>query len=101
MRKYDPDEVFMNNFGRRLQGASNRMSTDPRVTHCALLDDCVCSTNQDCAPRQICSRISGYPDYPVCMNPGKHVTFLDPDPRSIIPEGMSLNELYDDWNLTV
>lgn len=64
---FDPHGIFLNDFGRRLLGKSDKMNWDPLVTRCALLDHCICSSNHDCAPDQTCSRIDWYPNYPVCL----------------------------------
>ena len=91
MQQYDPNGVFMNDFGRRLKGIDTKINTDPLSTRCALLDNCVCSKNNDCGPTQTCSRIDGYPDYPVCKSPGNVLQILDPNPN--IPLNMSISDL--------
>ncbi len=68
MKEFDPSEVFMNDFGRRLMGIGTKVNTDPLVTHCALMDDCICKKDGDCGNQQVCSRIEGYPEYPVCKD---------------------------------
>ena len=90
MKEFDPNEIFMNDFGRRLKGVGTKITMDPKVTHCALLDNCVCRKNSDCADRQTCSTIEGYPDYPVCKSPPQSPedSFLHPDPFSM--EGLTL-----------
>lgn len=65
MNKYDPNEVFINNFGRRIKGTGTKVDVDPLTTHCALLDNCICSKNSDCAITQKCSTLPGY-KYRVC-----------------------------------
>ena len=66
MKKFDPDGVFMNNFGRRIIKSGTKIDSDPKVTRCALLDDCFCSKNKDCTDTQTCTTLRGYPDYRVC-----------------------------------
>lgn len=65
MDKFDPYEIFINNFGRRIKRKGAIVDTDPLTTHCALLSNCICSQNSDCGAEQICTTISGY-TYPVC-----------------------------------
>ncbi|KAJ6635180.1 L-gulonolactone oxidase 2 [Pseudolycoriella hygida] len=65
MAKYDPKQIFLNKFGRRLMQNDTEMDLDPKITHCALLDNCFCSRHNDCAKTQECTTISGY-NYPVC-----------------------------------
>lgn len=65
MNKYDPDEVFINNFGRRIKRTGTTVDIDPLTKHCALLDNCICSKNSDCASTQICTTLPGY-KYKVC-----------------------------------
>lgn len=65
MNKFDPNEVFINNFGRRLKKIGTKVDTDPLVTRCALLDNCFCSKNSDCGDTQLCTALPGY-NYPVC-----------------------------------
>lgn len=48
MNKFDPNEVFINNFGRRMKGTGSVIDEDPATKHCALLDNCICSKNKDC-----------------------------------------------------
>jgi hypothetical protein len=66
MSEFDPNGIFMNDFGRRLQGKGTRANTDPLTKHCAILDYCLCSSDSDCANGLRCSRLFGYPDFPVC-----------------------------------
>jgi len=80
MNQFDPNEIFMNSFGRRLKGEDTKMDLDPQLTHCALLDNCVCSADTDCAPGQVCSNITGYENYPVCKTPGHSLLLLNPNP---------------------
>lgn len=65
MNKYDPNEVFINNFGRRLKGTGTKLDIDSKTTRCALLDNCFCTNNLDCGMSQICSTLPGY-TYRVC-----------------------------------
>jgi len=65
MNKYDPKGTFLNSFGRRMKNIGTKVDVDPAVTHCALLDNCICSKNGDCGKNQICTTIKGY-DYNVC-----------------------------------
>lgn len=65
MNKYDPNGVFLNSFGRRLKKTGTKVDIDPKLKHCALLDNCICSKNTDCGKNQICTTISGY-KYNVC-----------------------------------
>lgn len=60
MRKHDPNGIFLNNFGRRITGASSQLTVDARVKHCALQSHCICSSNVDCAPGQICGKLFGF-----------------------------------------
>jgi len=66
MTEYDPNGIFMNNFGRRLTGEGTAIDVDPEAKRCALLDYCVCSKNEDCAATQYCGAVEGYRDMPVC-----------------------------------
>ncbi|KAJ6637361.1 L-gulonolactone oxidase [Pseudolycoriella hygida] len=66
MTKFDPNGVFLNSFGRRLKRSGTVIDVDPLTTRCALLDNCLCSVNADCAKHQICTTISGF-GYPVCQ----------------------------------
>lgn len=65
MNKFDPNEVFINNFGRRIKGTGTTVDTDPLAVRCALLDNCFCSNNSDCGRTQTCTTIPGY-NYNVC-----------------------------------
>lgn len=65
MDKFDPYEIFINNFGRRIKRKGTTVDIDPLTTHCALLSNCICSQDSDCAANQICTTIPGY-DYYVC-----------------------------------
>jgi hypothetical protein len=61
MKKYDPNELFMNKFGKRITGVSDEMDIDPQVHHCALQDYCICSKNDDCGSFQSCNQVKGFP----------------------------------------
>lgn len=65
MTKFDPNGIFLNNFGRRLKKTGTKIDLDPSTTRCALLDNCFCSENSDCADSQRCTTLPGY-TYPVC-----------------------------------
>lgn len=65
MNKFDPGEIFINNFGRRLKYQGTKVDIDPLTTRCALLGNCICSKNSDCGDTQICTTIPGY-NYYVC-----------------------------------
>jgi len=69
MNKFDPNGIFMNNFGRRIKGLDTKIDLDPKVNRCALLDNCLCESDSDCGVNQICGTIPGYPDKPVCRVP--------------------------------
>lgn len=60
MNKFDPDEVFINNFGRRIKKSGTKVDFDPLISRCALLDNCFCTKDSDCGDSQICTTISGY-----------------------------------------
>jgi len=65
MKKYDPNEVFINNFGRRMKQTGTTVDSDPFTKHCALLDNCICSEDTDCGVTQTCTSLPGY-TYKVC-----------------------------------
>lgn len=65
MNEFDPNGIFLNNFGRRLTHMGTNIDIDPLTTRCALLDNCFCSKDSDCGENQACTSILGY-DYPVC-----------------------------------
>ena len=65
MAKFDPNGVFMNNFGRRLKGIGNKMDIDPLTKRCALLDNCFCTKDSDCGRSQICTTLPNY-SFNVC-----------------------------------
>lgn len=66
MNKFDPDQVFMNNFGQRIKQTGIKIDSDPKSVRCALLDDCFCSKNGDCTDTQTCTKFPDYPDFSVC-----------------------------------
>ncbi|OXA60733.1 L-gulonolactone oxidase [Folsomia candida] len=55
MNKFDPNEVFINNFGRRLKKTSSKQDLHPAEIHCGIRDNCFCSKNSDCAVTQTCT----------------------------------------------
>lgn len=65
MNEFDPNEIFINNFGRRLKYKGTEVDTDPLTLHCALLGNCICSKDSDCGVTQTCTTIPGY-NYYVC-----------------------------------
>lgn len=65
MEKYDPNKVFINSFGRRMIKNSTKIDFDLMTTRCALLENCFCSEDSDCADEQICTSLPGY-NYLVC-----------------------------------
>ncbi len=64
MEELDPHGVFLNDFGRRLRFGCSETSMDTNIKHCALMDICVCSTNEDCGDKSthslFCGNIKGY-----------------------------------------
>jgi len=66
MNKHDPYGIFMNNFGRRMKKTGTTVDTDPSTTHCAILDNCICTKDSDCGDTQRCTSITGY-NYRVCQ----------------------------------
>lgn len=88
MNKYDPNEVFINSFGRRMKKTGTKVDFDPLTKHCAILDNCICSKNTDCASTQICTRLPGY-SYRVCKTKNEIAEFefdksLLPAPLGIV-----------------
>lgn len=65
MNKFDPNEIFINNFGRRIKRKGTKVDIDPLTVHCALLDNCICSKDTDCAIDQTCTTLPEY-TYNVC-----------------------------------
>lgn len=82
MNKYDPNEVFINSFGRRMKKTGTKLDLDRKLTHCALMDNCICATAEDCAPRQDCSTVDGY-KYKVCKTKNQLPTNFFP--KIILP----------------
>jgi hypothetical protein len=72
MREFDPNGLFLNNFGRRLMGIGNKLDADPAAKRCALLDYCLCSSDNDCGKTQYCGTVPGYPNKPVCRTTNDH-----------------------------
>jgi L-gulonolactone oxidase len=71
MQKYDPSGIFQNKFGKRILNTSNEMDVDPKVTHCALQDYCICNVKSDCAVNeaQVCENVTtGNSSFPVCKD---------------------------------
>lgn len=65
MNKFDPNETFINNFGRRIKRKGTTVDIDPLTVRCALLDNCICAKDTDCGIDQMCSTLPGY-TYNVC-----------------------------------
>lgn len=65
MNKFDPNEIFINNFGRRIKRKGTKVDIDPLTVRCALLDNCICSKDADCGRDQTCTTLPGY-KYHVC-----------------------------------
>lgn len=90
MNKYDPTEVFINNFGRRIKRTGTAIDADPSTKRCAILDNCFCSKDSDCGANQLCSTVSGY-DYKVCKTrneaipTGSDVRSMLTKPGDIVP----------------
>lgn len=76
MDKYDPNGIFLNDFGRRIKQIGNKTDSDPLSTHCGLLDNCFCFSNSDCADSQTCTSIPGY-NYTVCKTINECPILLD------------------------
>ncbi len=64
MEELDPKGVFLNDFGRRLRFGCSKTSMDSNVKHCALVDNCFCSKDEDCgdgkADSNYCVKLQGY-----------------------------------------
>lgn len=87
MNKFDPNEVFINNFGRRIKNSGTKVDFDPFLTRCALLDNCFCSKNGDCGDKQICTTIGDY-NYNVCKT--KNEVPINLLPKFIMPNATGL-----------
>lgn len=87
MNKFDPNEVFINNFGRRIKNSGTKVDFDPLITRCALLDNCFCSKNQDCGENQFCTTIPEY-NYNVCKTKNENPPISIS--KSILPKGNAL-----------
>lgn len=66
MNESDPKQIFLNDFGRRILRTGTKINSDPSSFRCALLDNCFCSVDGDCADTQTCTELASYPNYPVC-----------------------------------
>ncbi len=66
MKKFDPNQIISNSFGRRMTKNDSKIDFDHMITRCALLDNCFCSRDSDCAKAQLCTTIAGYDEYSVC-----------------------------------
>ena len=82
MHQYDPKGVFLNDFGRRLLGIGTRINFDPMTKHCALLDNCICAKDSDCADGQNCGTLNGFR---VCKSPSLLPEILTPPPALPFP----------------
>ncbi|CAL8139498.1 unnamed protein product [Orchesella dallaii] len=64
MEEFDPQGIFLNDFGRRIRFDSETRIRDPRVKHCALLDHCICRNDLDCGDGSgssyRCNLLQGY-----------------------------------------
>ncbi len=87
MNKFDPNEIFINNFGRRIKRKGTKVDIDPLTVHCALLDNCICSKNTDCGNNQICTTLPGY-TYRVCKTRNEVSEFTVD--RSAFPPAMGV-----------
>lgn len=87
MNKYDPNEVFINSFGHRIKKSGTKVDIDPLTVHCALLDNCFCTSNGDCGDNQICTTITGY-NYLVCKT--KNEIPINFFPKIVLPNGPDL-----------
>lgn len=75
MNKFDPDEVFLNDFGERLKHGKNVFTVRQEVAkHCALTGLCVCSRDSDCGgdvlTKITCKEVSDFAGIKVCQ-PGR------------------------------
>lgn len=74
MKEFDPQGVFLNNFGRRLINPDyHKTGLDRYVQHCALVDNCVCQVDEDCGNGRpnsyMCGELLGYN---VCRERGSY-----------------------------
>lgn len=95
MKKFDPEQIFLNNFGRRILKTGTKIDIDPLTTRCALLDNCFCSRNDDCAVGQTCTTLPGYSYYPVCET--KNVVPETKVDKNIFPPPLGIV----DWLVTM
>lgn len=98
MNKYDPNEVFINSFGRRIKNTGKKVDFDPSVTHCALLDNCFCTTNNDCGVNQMCTSVGDY-TYRVCQT--KNEVPLNFFPKFILPNSTGVFEFLATQTVTL
>lgn len=92
MNKFDPKGIFLNNFGRRLLKTGTKTDIDPLTTRCALLDNCFCTSENDCAKGQICTTLTGYSSYPVCET--KNVAPPTKFNKSILPPLLGIGNYF-------
>ncbi len=91
MNKYDPNEVFINSFGRRIKKTGTKVDIDPMVKHCALLDYCFCTMDGDCGDSQTCTTLPGY-EYKVCQT--QNEIPIDFFPKAILPNATSVFDFF-------
>lgn len=87
MNRIDPNEVFINSFGRRLKKTGTKVDNDPLVVRCAMLDYCFCTKNGDCGDSQTCTKLPGY-IYNVCKT--KNEAPIDYFPKVILPNSTGI-----------
>lgn len=92
MNKFDPNQIFLNSFGRRILKIGSKIDIDPLTTRCALLDNCFCSLDTDCAKGQICTTLPGYDDCYVCQ--AKNVVLETKFDKSEMPQFSVFNFLF-------
>ncbi len=90
MQKFDPNQIFINNFGRRILKTGSKIDIDPLTTRCALLDNCFCSSDSDCGDGQICTTLPGYDLYPVCET--KNVVPETKIDRNLFPPPLGIGD---------
>lgn len=98
MNKYDPNEVFINNLGRRIKKTGTKVDIDPLTIHCALLDNCFCTTDGDCATNQLCTSVGNY-TYRVCQT--KNEEPLNFFPKFILPNSTGFLEFLTTQTVTL